>query len=614
MSIENNSKKTKREDRKKEAEKLWNKTGFHRPLGGFFYNYIFLLVLAIPGLVVIGVIIPMILPYPEALGYNSVVTQLLNVFFILADFGLIEAINRFVGEKSTTNPKKALQYTSFFIWFQMISGLVQVTVVSLYVLTWLPQTDLAYASWFFLVYIMIQYPGMTLVYQYALGGFQQFNRQTIVNLLQNVAIQTGTQVGFILIGRWFGAQNPEVGELMGAVMGFIFGSYADDLIAFLLGAYFFKKTIKPFGFKLKETFLLDFDKSLVKEVLTFGLKVLPSRMGFYAVNFGITLMLTTWLYNYSTLAGLYSVAFAVTRLLEVSFSIGPPISEAYNNGKLKLAKYTIEEQLRWWAIIVIGILLIPILFFVPSILTYVGQEYAEASFMIVLLFFSAIFTFPSDFTGEIARNADKPGASTILETIKQVTRFVAFMIALAPWGVATLFGREWVVIAWLLADIPGIIIKMVLGWIFVKKRVLDIKFSIMQMLIIPLLSTIPLLLLTFIFLGILDIVMVISTTAGLILAVLLLLGYLFVFPALITLPMIGFLGGFDKRSLEHFSNAVIVSGPSYLLANTMYRTSRFGYKHSPLKDRFEIAYEEADKEAEELTKKRGKFIQKEEGN
>lgn len=597
----------------KEKEELWNTTGFHRPLGGFFYNYIFLLILLIPGLLVLGVVIPAILPYPEALGYNSIITQLLNVFFIFADFGLVEATTRYVSENSTTNPKKSLQYISFFIWFQMITGLLQITFVSMYVMTWLPYTDLNYASWFFLVYIMIQWPGTALTFGIALKSFQNFNRETIVNIFQNVAIQTLTQVGFILLGRWWGSQNPEIGELMGAVIGFIFGSYLDDLIGFVLGAYLFKKTIKPFGFSFKETLLLDFDKGLVKEVLSFGFKVLPSRMGFYASNFVITMMITSWLYNYSTLAGLYSIAFAITRLLEVSFSIGPPIAEAYNNDKKHLARYTIEEQFRWWGIIVIGMLTVPLIIFIPALLPLVGGEYGEASFMIFLLFFSAVFTFPSDFTGEIARNANMPGTSTILETIKQGIRVIAFLIALAPWGIATWFGREYVVIAWLLADVPGIILKLILGWIVVNKRIVQIKFPFVQTVLIPAIATIPLILFSIAIIGLLNVLVEVSMIVVYGIAVLVLLGYLFFLPALFTFPIIGFLGGFDKRSLEHFENAVKISGPSHFLANLMYKSSLFGYKHSPFKDKFLIDHEAADAEAIELTVLRKKFVIKENG-
>lgn len=598
-----------KDHQKSEKRELWDQTGWHRPLGGFWYNYIFLLILIIPGLIVLGVIVPAILPFPEALGYNTVVVQLLNVFLILADFGLVESINRFVSANSSKNPKKALQYISFFIWFQIFTGLIQITVVSFYCTTFLMYTNLNYASWFFLVYIMVQWPGMTLVYKYGLGAFQNFDRQTIVDLIQNVGFQSVTWVVFILLGRWWGSQIPQVGELMGSVMGFIVGGYFDDILALFIGGYFFKKTIKPYGFTLKETFLLDFDKELVKEVLHFGWRVLPSRMGFYLVNFLNTLMLTAWLWNYSTLIGLYSIAFAIVTILEVSFSVGPPISEAYNNGKLKLTKFYIEEQFRWWGFISIGMLTVPIIFFFPAILNLIGQDFSGAAAMIFPLFFGAILTFPSDFTGEIARNADMPGTSTILETIKQTTRFFSFLIVLAPWGLISLpiFNEASIITLWLLAEFPGIALKLIIGWIVVRKKIVKIKFPLFQSIIIPVMTVIPMLLMTFGFINFINIVMVASETAGYIIAVLMLLGYLFVFPFLITFPLLGFLGAFDKRSLEHFENALKISGPSHFFVNLIYKASVFGYSKSPFKEKFVIDYEDADKEAKELTLIRSQF-------
>lgn len=604
------TKKEEKQLRKQEAKELWDTTGWHRPLGGFLYNYIFLIILLIPGLIVLGVVIPAILPFPEALGYATVTVNLLMVFFIFADFGMVEVITRYVGENSTTNPKKALQYVSFFIWFQMITGLIQITIVSIFAFTVLPLTNVSYATWFFIVYVLIQSVQFSDAFQYALGGFQKFNKETIITIVRDVVIQSITQVGFIMLGRWWGSQTPGIGELMGAVMGFILGGYIDNLLAFFLGAYFFKQTIEPYGFTLRDVFKPNFEKESIRESLKFGIKVLPSRLGFYFTEFMIALMITGWLYNYSTLAGLYSIAFAITKLLEISFSVGAPISESYNNGKKHLTKYICEEQLRWWGIISIGILTVPILLFVPTVLILVGQNYGQAAFMIYFLFIGQLLNFPSDFTGLIARNADKPGISTILETIKQGITILTFLVALAPWGIASWLGREYVTVFWLLAIIPGVVTKMILGWIIVNKKIVKVKFPIMQMIIIPILSMIPLMVFTLIMNIVLFAIFDISSTLFYILAILMLLGYFFVFPILITFPVIGFLGGFDKRSLEHFENAVKISGPSHFLANLMYRTSKFGYEKSPFKERFIIAHEEADKEVIELTQIRKEFIVK----
>ena len=68
---------------KAEVKQYWEQIGWHRPLAGFWYNYILILVLAIPGLLIIGVVIPAILPHPEALGFSRVATSLATTSFTI---------------------------------------------------------------------------------------------------------------------------------------------------------------------------------------------------------------------------------------------------------------------------------------------------------------------------------------------------------------------------------------------------------------------------------------------------------------------------------------------------------------------------------------------------
>ena len=126
----------------------------------------------------------------------------------------------------------------------MFTGLIQITIISIFAILIIPYTDMSYAVWFFLIYLMIQWPGTIGIFQVALSGFQQFDKANILFVVQNFAVQVLTAIVFIFIGRWYGAQNPEIGELMGATIGFIFGMYLDDLIGMLLGLKFFKKTLE----------------------------------------------------------------------------------------------------------------------------------------------------------------------------------------------------------------------------------------------------------------------------------------------------------------------------------------------------------------------------------
>jgi O-antigen/teichoic acid export membrane protein len=389
-----------------EVQELWKKTGFHRPLAGFWWNYSILLVLALPGILVIGIVLPnYILPFPEALGFSNVVTTLLGPLYLFADFGIKEAVSRFISQYSETNPKKAIDYMSFYFYYQMWTGLVQVSIVSWLAINTLPYTDISYAGWMFLVYILIQWPGTPGLFLSALGGFQQFAKQNVLVVIQNVVFQTLTQVLFIYLGRYVGSITPTVGELMGATMGFIVGSYVDDFIAMVVGGYMFSKVIKPFGMRLREVLVIRFDKKLVKEVLVYGGKVLPSGLSYVGVNAAITFMLVAWFKSYSTYVGLYSLASGLIGALGVSFSISEPISQAYNNGKKELSLFYIRSQLQWWGVISIGVLMAPLLFLIPGVLGKIAGEYAEVKWMIFPLFLGAFILFPTNFSGMIVRLA-----------------------------------------------------------------------------------------------------------------------------------------------------------------------------------------------------------------
>ncbi|MBN2153769.1 MAG: hypothetical protein JW839_20090, partial [Candidatus Lokiarchaeota archaeon] len=587
---------------------LWKITGFHRPLAGFWWNYSILLVLALPGILVIGFVLPnYILPFPEALGFSNVVTSILGPLYLFADFGIKEAVSRFISQYSETNPRKAIDYLSFYFYYQMWTGFVQVTIISCIAIYLLPYTDISYAGWMFLVYILIQWPGTPGLFLSALGGFQQFAKQNVLVVIQNVVFQTATQVGFIFLGRYIGSATPMVGELVGATMGFIVGSYVDDFIAMAVGAYMFSKVIKPFGMRLKSVLVIRFDRKLVKEVLVYGGKVLPSGLSYVGVNAAIAFMLVAWFESYSTYVGLYTLASGLIGALGVSFSISEPISQAYNNGKKELALFYIRSQLQWWGVISVGVLMAPLLFLIPSVLGKIAGEYAEVKWMIFPLFLGAFILFPTNFSGIICQACDLPQHSTYMNFIEQGTRIVFYFIALSPWTVSAWWGNQYVIYWWLIGEAPGYALKGVYGWYIVRKKLFPgqpIRFPLYKTLGAPAMILGIFLVLSIAMNSIFEAVYAASDIAGYGLAALYLILLLFGFPIFILMPLLGLLGAWDDQTLEDFRRCALMSGPSKKLVMTLYRTARFGYDRSPLKGRFVSPFEQAMKEAKELTEGR----------
>lgn len=616
LSPKKRAKKEKKEKVKSEAKGLWEIAGFHRPLAGMLYNYLLLLVVILPGILIISVVVPnFILPYPESIGFYNVTLAYLQFVFFFLDFGLKNATERYVAEYAETDPRHAIKYVSFYIWFQMFSGIIQITVISAFAIFIVPQTDMGYAVWFFLVYIMIQWPGTIGIYETALSGFQQFNKSNILYVIQNFAVQVLTAVSFIYIGRLYGEQNPEVGSLMGATIGFIFGMYVDDLIGLGLGLYFFKKVLEPFGITLRDTFSVSFDKQLIKQVLTFGGKVVPSGGVYFLVNFLITLMLTSWLYNYSTIIGLYFIASTLVGALSMTFPMTAPLSEAYNNRKKELALYMIRMQFVWWGLLTVGFFLLPILILFPLVLVKIGGEFGEAAWMIFPLFIPAVILFPSNFAGTICEACDFPEQSTFMNFIEQGTRFATYFFVLNPWfGIGSLLGRENIIIFWLLAEAPGYFFKGIYGWIIVKRKLfpgLKIKVPYLQMLLIPLIAIIPVVPIVLLMVVAFSFLFEISQLLALGAAVVFLIAMLYLVPTFVLMPLYGFLGGWDDHSLEDLRRAAVMSGPSRGIVMRLYKYTKYGHDHSLFKGRFKISYEQAEKEARELTLIRKQLEKKE---
>nr|MDO8115688.1 hypothetical protein [Candidatus Sigynarchaeota archaeon] len=254
----------------------WEKIGFHRVVGGFFYNYLPALFTAIVLIIINGMVMPQLLPFPDAKGYSEVAKSMYALMFLLFDAGIGSAIGRFVPEYRIKDPRRACQYLSFFTWFQMFTGLVQVTAIAIYVLNWMP-TSMIHLSWIYLVYSTVQYPGMLSVLYSALKSFQHYGKYIIGKFFQDL-FEFATQVIFILLGRAWGIANPEIGELLGMGVGLVIGLYIDDFLSFILSAKMLDMVLKDIGLDAGACLKPNFTKAIAKESIVFGLKTMPAGL------------------------------------------------------------------------------------------------------------------------------------------------------------------------------------------------------------------------------------------------------------------------------------------------------------------------------------------------
>ncbi|MGB6088054.1 MAG: hypothetical protein WBG26_01055, partial [Candidatus Binataceae bacterium] len=107
----------------------WEKVGFHRPLSGFFFNYLLALIVMIPFNFIVTFYIErnFVNPFLEARGAWAAVTQFMLFFFTLLDLGTGQAMVKYFAEFRVKEPGRAISYAQFFIWFHAMAGMFQIT-------------------------------------------------------------------------------------------------------------------------------------------------------------------------------------------------------------------------------------------------------------------------------------------------------------------------------------------------------------------------------------------------------------------------------------------------------------------------------------------------------
>ncbi|TFG16834.1 MAG: hypothetical protein EU531_05110, partial [Promethearchaeota archaeon] len=145
-------------EQKVDPEDEWEAIGVHRQLGGFLFTLFLSLFLVLPQLLVSNFIMPQIIqPYPQAAGWYNYAYNFFQIVWILFDFGTSFALAKYFSEHRVKNPKKAIHYIQIYVWWQIFTGIIQVTIIGFMGSIIFPYTALAHMSWIFVVYSFIQY-------------------------------------------------------------------------------------------------------------------------------------------------------------------------------------------------------------------------------------------------------------------------------------------------------------------------------------------------------------------------------------------------------------------------------------------------------------------------
>jgi hypothetical protein len=194
--------------------------------------------LFIPLIIYQNLILPTyILPSAQALGIWGRVTQFFNLAWLFFDMGTSIAFIKYLSEYRVKDPKRGIQYGQVFVWWQALSGAIQVTLVIGLASALAPKSAYALYAWSIIIHAMIQIPGFYQVFRHALTGYQRSDYSRLLYTLSEVVMPMLVQPLFVGLMFYWGTTHPIYGGPLGGLFGLGLAACA-ELLMFLFGGGF----------------------------------------------------------------------------------------------------------------------------------------------------------------------------------------------------------------------------------------------------------------------------------------------------------------------------------------------------------------------------------------
>ncbi len=566
----------------------WEIVGFHRPLSGFFYNYLLSLIIMIPLNFAVTFYIErnFVNPFLEARGAWAAVTQFMLIFFTLLDLGTSQAMVKYFAEYRLTDPARAITFAQFFIWFHAIAGMFQITALGLAAAAWLPHTPVAYLAWFVVLHTMIQFPGFISIFFSLFRALQRFDYAQLLIVLTYVLNPVVQMICGVYMRHW-GLMHPVFGEGMGVVFGFAIGGVIANLLMGLFCSIFYEKM----GFNLVTIFLAHFDRATVKKSIIYGAKLTGGQLAI-AISWGLVpVLMAVLLPDFLELNEIFLLTFAFSfGYLEtgayIFTTLMPSISESYSQAKMALTRRYLDQGLRWGIMVSSMLGGTFIAFSDVFIKGLLPPQFVRAATVMWLMHLWRLADFTTRLPDQVFQGVGRTGTFTWTALLEHVSRVIL------TWYFLQRYGFEGVFYAFIISSI----LRSIVAWPLMGYLVAWPSLSIWQTLVNPALAAVG------------NYVILRSFAlavwggpghAG--------SGWLVVLLSLIgSLPIYMFISGllgWDDASLAEFRDAAeLVPAPFGAVARMAHRVVQLGSSMSPLNNRFPgNLVEEAAAEAAELT-------------
>jgi O-antigen/teichoic acid export membrane protein len=563
----------------------WAKVSFRRPLAGFlFYLMLQIIMLISLGYVTEILAANTIQPFPWVDGTSAWVATTFEVVWYLFDCGTRDAFIRFFAEKRNSDPQGALRCAQFFVWWQFLTGMLQITLITFLALEAFPDSSYALYAWPLLLQAAGQWPGVQNIFSAYFQGAQRFDYAQILDSVIGLVIGLIFPIGFVLAFRAWGASNPAYGEAMGALIGLAVSSYVSQLTSMFFGMWLARRARLP----VRALFYVSFDKKTAKEMLKYGalmtLGQMPNRLSFAINNF----ILKAKIPNYSELSGIYGKAngtFVKYFKWPYSFYASgvPGLAEAFGAKKLQLARYYIARFAQYGALFTAIIFALVVGTGEAFVKYALDPQWARVSDYLFLISIIGLLLGPSWISDTLQQGAGRPGVFGLMVSGEQLARVGLFLVLVERYSFD----------GFLFAIFLPLLVKTILAWWYNSKKILRPTLSWWVHCLAPLLIGAVLLILFQVA------SMFVSGAFGA--SVLLFGGGLFAI--LFGFFLGGLFGIFDKIALDEMQDAAQMTGRALaFFVNALPASARLGYRISPVQERYTLSIaQDAIREANELT-------------
>ncbi len=403
-------------------------------------------------------------------------TQFFNLAWLFLDMGTSIAFVKYLSQYRVHDPRKGIQYGQVFIWWQVLSGAVQVAIVVGLASTLAPKSAYALYAWSVIIHAFIQIPGFYQVFRHAFGGFQRKDYSRLLDMSLNLILPMLVQPIFVSLMYAWGKAHPAFGGSFGGLLGMGIAAYAAELLTFIWGLGLYRRV----GYNPRILFLAHFDWEVVKTSFKFGVF---EMLGSAAWSFGQAMEIAITqarLINYAEIWGNWGMAqnfiFAFNVTQTLNDGVMPAISEAISNGKRILSQYYSAMTYKYNALTsaFIGAVLLAV---APKfIIGSTGVEFERAAIYVIPLTIWGAVQFPSWVGDNVQLGSNKPYLKSILVFSEQIIRVVLAWILLARFQVTAL----------IIAYFVGLFAKGITAYFVNHRLCFPQRFFVWQSLVAPL--------------------------------------------------------------------------------------------------------------------------------